>query len=353
VHSLHAPVLVAIFVASASAIWFAGIYLSRSTDALDARFGLGSALGGLVLLSIATDLPETAITVSAAAGGELGLAVGNLIGGVAIQTLVLAALDASMTGPPLSHRVGSLIVVLEGALVVAVLVIAMMAAQLPSSAQVAGVSPETIAIVVVWLGGLFLVNRARRGLPWRIEAPGAKPGRSMMDRAKGMDPQPHRRSSTPKVIALFGAAALVTLVAGVAIEESGSELAGRIGLGGAVFGATILAACTALPELSTGLASVKLGDHELAFSDIFGGNAFLPVLFLLADAVAGAPALAQARETDLWMAGLGIVLTVVYLVGLLLRPTRTVARLGPDSLAAVALYGLGIAGLIVITAGSG
>ena len=53
------------------------------------------------------------------------------------------------------------------------------------------------------------------------------------------------------------------------------------------------------------------------------------------------------------MAGLGIVLTVVYLVGLLLRPTRTVARLGPDSLAAVALYGLGIAGLIVITAGSG
>jgi cation:H+ antiporter len=48
------------------------------------------------------------------------------------------------------------------------------------------------------------------------------------------------------------------------------------------------------------------------------------------------------------VAGLGVVLTGVYLVGLVLRPQRVRARLGPDSLLAVALYVLGIAGLLAI-----
>jgi cation:H+ antiporter len=72
------------------------------------------------------------------------------------------------------------------------------------------------------------------------------------------------------------------------------------------------------------------------------------VLFLVADVLAGRPALPQAKATDLWIAGLGVVLTGVYLVGLVLRPQRVRARLGPDSLLAVALYVLGIAGLLAI-----
>jgi cation:H+ antiporter len=121
-----------------------------------------------------------------------------------------------------------------------------------------------------------------------------------------------------------------------------------MGLTGAVFGATILAASTALPEVSTGLASIKLGDYGLAFSDIFGGNAFLPVLFLLADAVAGTPALPSAQRTDVWMAALGILLTAIYVVGLVLRPRRKIAGLGVDSLVAMVAYAVGIVGLATI-----
>jgi cation:H+ antiporter len=343
--SVSSLVLVVIFLVSASAIWMAGVLLSRATDALDARLGLGSALGGLLLLALATNLPEVAITVTAATRGNLGLAVGNIMGGIAIQTVVLALLDARLGGQPLTHRVGTLIVVLEASIVVATLVMAIMATQLPASVNVGGVSPGAIAVVLLWVGGLVAVNSARRGLPWKVEAHGASPGRSAVDRSSGREPQPFKSRAMAFVVGAFALAAVVTLLGGIAIEESGSELADRIGLSGAVFGATFLAASTALPEISTGLASVKLGDNELAFSDIFGGNAFLPILFLLADLVSGTPTLPQAKGTDIWMAGLGVVLTGVYISGLLLRPGQKVWRLGPDSLVVVLLYAAGIVGL--------
>jgi cation:H+ antiporter len=346
---VSSPLLVVVFLAAAGVIWVSGIGLSNATDALDARLGLGSAFGGLVLLAIATNLPEIAITVTAAASGNLELAVGNLVGGIAIQTLVLALLDLRSRGRPLTHRVGSLTIVLEASIVIGVLIAVIMAAQLSPDTNVGGVSPGSIGVVLIWIGGLVVINRSRKGIPWQIEAPGADPGRSATDRAAGADPSPFTGRSTPWVVGVFVLAALLTLGAGVAIEESGSHLADEIGLSGAIFGATILAASTALPEISTGLASVKLGDHELAFADIFGGNAFLPVLFLLADVVSGQPALPTARAGDLWMAGLGVLLTTVYVAGLIIRPVRKRGPLGPDSWAALGLYAVGIVGLIAIS----
>jgi hypothetical protein len=53
--------LALIFIAAAATVWVAGILLSSATDALDLRLGLGEALGGAILLAVATNLPEIAI----------------------------------------------------------------------------------------------------------------------------------------------------------------------------------------------------------------------------------------------------------------------------------------------------
>src|SRR4051812_11463416 len=115
------PLLLLIFAIAAAAVWIAGIQLSNQTDVLSTRLHLGAALGGLILLAIATNLPEIAITTSAALSNNVGVAVGNILGGIAIQTVVLVALDAfGDRGPrPLTYRAASLVLVLEGALVVA------------------------------------------------------------------------------------------------------------------------------------------------------------------------------------------------------------------------------------------
>jgi cation:H+ antiporter len=348
--SLPLLALIAIFAAASAGVWLAGIQLSNTTDVLSSRLGLGEALGGLILLSFATNLPEIAITASAALAHSLGIAIGNILGGIAIQTVVLAVIDVAglRRSAALMYRAASLTLVLEATLVVAVLVIAVMGTQLPSS-TVLRVEPASLLIVAVWLVGLFLVGRARRGLPWHesgIPPDGQRKPGGHSRRAKAAHPISTRRATT-----IFAAAALVTLAGGVLLERSGEQIASHVGMTGVVFGATILAAATALPEVSTGLASVKLEDYQLAVSDIFGGNAFLPVLFLVANLLSGGAVLPQARDTDIYLTALGVLLTAIYITGLIFRPKRQLLSMGIDSLAVVVTYALGIVGLFVVARG--
>jgi len=352
--ALALPLLLVIFVAAAAAVWVAGTQLSDMTDVLSSRFGLGQALGGLILLAIATNLPEIAITVSAALSHNLGIAIGNILGGIAIQTVVLVILDqfGVRSKHPLSYMAASLLLVLEGVLVVAVLTVAIVGTQLPSSLIVARIAPGGLLITVLWLAGLWLLGKARTDLPWQAkgDAPGGQePGDTAKAKQKKDDAS--KGKSTAREVIVFLVAALVTLAAGVALEESGNAIAGHIGMTGVLFGATFLAASTSIPEVSTGLASVKIGDYRLAFSDIFGGNAFLPVLFLAASLLSGQAVLPLAQHTDIYLAALGILLTTVYLYGLIFRPKRQVLNMGLDSVIVLALYALGILGLVAIAHG--
>lgn len=348
---LATPVLVAAFATGAAATWAAGVALSKATDSLDVRLGLGEELGGILLLAVAGSLPELAITVSATASGNLGLAAGNLIGGIAVQTMVLVLCDLAAGGRrPLTFLVGALTPVLEAMLVILVVSGVLMGALLPASTAIGGVSPASIAIVVVWLAGVFTINRARKDPRWRVSMPGSRPGRRHRRERPPERPHPFASSSTLRVAAIFTAACAVTLLAGVALEVSGSALADRAGINGVIFGATVLATATALPEISSGIAAVRLGDNALAMGDIFGGNAFQLCLFLLADLVAGAPVLPTAGIQNSWLAALGVALTAVYAIGVVARPQRCRLRLGPDSLLALVVFALGIAGLVALRA---
>ncbi|GAC1359638.1 MAG: sodium:calcium antiporter [Ktedonobacteraceae bacterium] len=346
-HSLPLLLLLLIFLGAAVAVWIAGVQLSNTADVLSSRFKLGEALGGLILLAIATNLPEIAITASAAISHNLGIAIGNILGGIGVQTVVLVLLDIfGLWGEDaLSYAAASLELVLEGVLVVAVLVVSIMGTQLPKSLIFAHVTPSALLITITWLIGVWLLSKARKNLPWQEKgrAPGAMHGQRG-DKTK----ETAQKWGTTRVIIVFLIASVVTLIAGVVLEESGSEISTHIGLSGVLFGSTVLAAATSLPELSTGLASVKIGAYNLAFSDIFGGNSFLPVLFLLATLLSGEAVLPQAKNTDIYLAGLGILLTTVYLYGLIFRPKKQILHMGIDSLVVLILYLLGVVGLFAI-----
>ena len=129
---LSTGAVLGLFALASLVTWVAGVILADTTDMLDERFGFGEALGGLILLGFAGTLPEIAITVSAAYSGDLGLATGNLLGGIAMQTLVLVLLDAvSGSRTPLTALSTVLEPIVEALLVILLLALALLGHLIP------------------------------------------------------------------------------------------------------------------------------------------------------------------------------------------------------------------------------
>jgi cation:H+ antiporter len=158
---------------------------------------------------------------------------------------VLALLDLFGLGErdSLTFRAASLSLVLEGVLVAVLLVVVVMGTQLPASLTHARVDPAALVIVLLWVVGLWLIGRARRGLPWHEDgnAPDSQPEPRGHSQAKT---ETTHKESTLRAGLVFLVAAVVTLAGGVVLERTGEGTASHIGMTGVLFGATVLAAAT-------------------------------------------------------------------------------------------------------------
>ena len=86
----------------------------------------------------------------------------------------------------------------------------------------------------------------------------------------------------------------------------------------------------------------------MAVSDIFGGNAFLPVLFMMASLIGGDAILPNLKSTDIYLTTLGILLTGIYMVGMVLHSKKQFYRMGIDSFIVLIVYIIGIWGLFTL-----
>ena len=112
-------------------------------------------------------------------------------------------------------------------------------------------------------------------------------------------------------------------------------------------GLTLLAFATSLPELSTAIAAVRIRRVELAIGDILGGNMFDVTLILLIDILAAGPlVLNQVDRSAMVAALLGILLTMLVLIGLLERRNKAMLRMGYDSIAVLVAYSAGLAAIL-------
>lgn len=150
-------------------------------------------------------------------------------------------------------------------------------------------------------------------------------------------------------VLVFLTSAAATLVGGVGLEVSSDHIAGSLGIGGVLFGATFLSAATSLPEVSTGIAALRRGERELAVSDVVGGNAFLPVLLVVTGIIAGTSMFALIDPVSRLVTVLGAVMTLAYAAMLARRPSRRVLGFGVDSLLLMALFAVGMVVLVAVT----
>ncbi len=327
-----------LFIVCALLIWVFGIKLSKAIDEIVNHYGWGEAIGGIVFLAIITNLPEIAITAVAAFKHDYDIAVSNILGGIAIQTAVLVLIDIYGVGrkAPLTLKGHSKILLFEGLTVIIILSLVIASNKFPTYHYLRHTTAFEWIILFTWLLSIWGIKRLYQ-----------------LNQIKKVSKHQNNNIvlSTVKVkkailVTILGA--IITLVAGYGLEVSGEILSKRWGMDGVVFGATILALCTALPEISTGIASAKIRDYQMAVSDIFGGNAFLPVLFLMAALIGGESILPGLKVSDIYLTSVGILLTTIYMFGMLFHSKKQFFRMGIDSIIVLVLYLASIVGLVYI-----
>ena len=202
-NALALPAWLGIFTLAAAVVWLAGIKIADVTDVLDERFDLGEAMGGMVLLAIVTNLPEVAIVSSAAMRGSMDIAVGNIVGGIAIQTVVLAVLDLWGVGrtAALTSLVDAPALLIEGVLVIFVLALTAIGHLMPSTLIYLHLTPIPVVIVLTWMGGVYAIAHIRKSPSYATE----KPKKSAAD------------GPTSRYVGVFIVGALATLFAGVTL----------------------------------------------------------------------------------------------------------------------------------------
>jgi cation:H+ antiporter len=330
---------IAIFAGAALAVWLAGTRVAGWADRLSRRTGIGQAAMGLLLLAGVTSLPEIAVTVTAAVGDNPKLAVNNLLGSVALQVAILAVADAVIGKDALTSVLPDPVVLIQVALNVLMLSL-VAAAVLSGDHGFFGVGVWSSALFATYLASVWILTRSQGRRPWVARGPAQGEGESKAKaEARHNDDKDRDRLSLRALVLRIVGGAAVILVAGVFLSKTGEAIATQTGLGQNMGGYLLVAISTSLPELSTVIASVRLGRYVMAVSDIFGTNLFNGAMIFVVDIFyRGGLALNEVGPFAAFAALLGIVVSALFLIGLLERRDRTVLRMGYDSFAALLVY---------------
>lgn len=331
-----------VFAGTAAAIGLAGTKLARYADQLADRTGLGEAVTGTVLLGSITALPGLTASVVAALDGRATLAISNAMGGIAIQTVALAAADMAYPKANLEHAAASAPNLVQTVALVLLLTVTLLGLSGPDVTW-GHVHPSTFLLLVAAAAAFWLVYRTKERPMWR-------PRETTLTVPDEPDPE-YEHASLNRLAAGAVATGVVTALAGAAIEESAENLVVLTGIPEAVVGGLLLAGATSLPELVTSVSAVREEALTLAVSDIVGGN-FFDVLFVAAADVAflggslyHAPGVGSR---EIFLVALTILLNLVLLGGLLHRQEAGPARIGVEGVLMVTLY---LGGFLVLSLG--
>ncbi|MQX35853.1 sodium:calcium antiporter [Roseospira navarrensis] len=337
--SLSLPFVVGAFVLAGLVIAGLGVRMTALADRLADRTGLGEAVVGGVLLGLATSLSGTVVSVTAALDGRASLAFANAVGGIAAQTAFLALADLLFRRINMEHAAAEIASLVQTALLALLLSVTLVAATGPEVA-VWGVHPASLVLVIVYVLGTRTASRVRQAPMWHPE----RTLETREDEPEEDQAPPGSGGGTGPLIGQFMVLALVLGVAGWVISKTGGRLSDLLGISETAIGALLTAVTTSLPELVTTLAAVRRGALQLAIGGIIGGNTF-DVLFLTASDVAYRDgSLYHAVGTaDLFWLAIGAAMSMVLLLGLVVRERQGIAGIGFESVGVLGLYGLAIA----------
>jgi cation:H+ antiporter len=272
------------------------------------------------------------------------LAVYNLLGSVALQTTILCAADwAKQQDGAMTYFSPRFVLLAEGVGLLLLLQLVIAGVSARGFPTVASISVWSALIFVAYLGVMYLTYRQQGHPRWtpttEDDLPREEQAREDETQRPAESENKAEHRSLKSLWLRFSEVSLVVFAGGWIAAHTADVLAGQTGLSHAFLGATLLALATSLPELSTTIAAARNRRYSMAFSNIFGSNAFSISLLFLADLLyRGGTILEQVQGPVVFVAAIGAVLTCVYLWGMMERENKTILSIGWDSAAALIVY---------------
>jgi cation:H+ antiporter len=306
--------------AMAVVIVVTGVRLTRVADTLAERTGLGNAVGGALLLGAVTSLPGNVTVLTGALEGDPGFALGNPIGGIALQTVWLAIADLVYRRANLEHAAASLENVMQSVVLMAMLAVPVIGYATPGL-QVGWIHPVSLLIPAFYAYGLRLLRRMREEPMWQPTPTDQTADDDSEDEGDG-----DGDGAGPSTGRLWGQLAALGLVVGVAgwvVGQAGLGVVAATGLNSGLVGFTLTTGISSLPELVVLITAVRLGQLTLGVGNIVGGNVYDLLMITVADvAYLEGPLYRSAGPTSLVLLGGTILMTAVLAGGLLMRDRK-------------------------------
>lgn len=294
-----------VFLLAAVAVVAAAIYLNQFGDVISKKSSLSGAAVGTFLIAGATSLPELTTSFTAVYIGNPDIAVGNMLGSVVFNLLILAVVDFVYRKKRLFQNVsqkGHTSSALQGLLFLCIIIAAIL---ISSSVSLFNIGLEMFIIVFLYIIMMRYVSSEEEEEDEELAT---------------------KEYSLKVAIIGFIIAALGVFVAGSILSIYGDKLAQVTGMNSSFIGSFLIAASTSLPELVTVLAAFKLANYNMAIGSILGSNLFNIQLLAFTDLLyRDAAILTKVNSSNIFIAILGATMTVVVLY-LLKRPTHVVSQ---------------------------
>jgi len=144
------------FLLSASVVCAAGYLLTVHAPVLSDRAGMSRSAAGFLITATATSLPELVTTIAAVRRGALALAVGNIIGGNAFDTLFCSLSDAAYAGGSIyaAAGAGELMATALGLVMTSLLLLGLIGREKTGLAKV---GTESALLLVVYVAGAVMI----------------------------------------------------------------------------------------------------------------------------------------------------------------------------------------------------
>lgn len=317
--------LIGAFFIGAALIWFSGVRLEKIAARLGNVTGLGQVFAGMILLAVATSLPEIATSMTATLRGEVDIAVFNILGSIVVQTIILSLADAIGKKGALTGRYPSFGLIIQGCglLILLAFTTAIITVNLHwKNVEWLNLSgPAAIACMYVLVQ--FVVMRAQKNPRWK---PSSEDGEETEEGYKGDE-----KSSVKSLAWRFGLLSLIILSAGFVTVVAVETFAERTGASKNFLGFALVSLVTSLPEVGTTLIAARRARGVTAISNIFGSNGFVLALLLVIALLHQGNIFKEQFIPAIFACAFGMLLTLIYLLGMLERRDKTIARMGIDS----------------------